>query len=99
MMNQDDLPKCSTSVGSSTGPIDQMFEHWLKYRIESGEIVDEAHTEWLKFTYFSACTDLYNLLMTTIKGDLTMRSLVTVSEAVRINVNTYLDSLPKQTLN
>ena len=83
------------------GPIDELFERWLAQQVASGSIKadDEYSTSLAKYTYYTACCDMYNITMTVIKGDHTLKALSIVSEAMRLNINSFIESLPKQPLN
>ena len=83
------------------GPIDELFENWLIQQVSAGNLKadDENTIAWAKFVYFTACCDMFNITMTVIKGDHTLKALSVVSEAMRVNINSYIETVPKQTVN
>lgn len=101
MPNQPKSPPRAEYLGSDMGPLDELFDGWLKQQIEAGNIKpdDQPAINWAKYVYYCACTEIYNTMMTVIKGYHTLKSLAVVSEAMRINIGVYMESLPRHTLN
>lgn len=101
MSNHNESQNHFTFLGSSTGPIDELFENWLnKIGAENGfDKFNETQLAWVKFVYFTASCDVYNILMTVIKGDHSLKSLQVLSEAMRLNINNYIQSLPANKSN
>jgi hypothetical protein len=83
------------------GPIDELYERWISQQIAIGAVkADELDTQaWLKFVYYTACCDMFNITMTVIKGDHTLKALAIVSEAMRVNINAYIATVPRQIVN
>ena len=101
MPNQEPLPNRSEYLGSSMGPLDELFENWLQQQEAAGNLNrnEEASLLWAKYVFFCACTEMYNTMMIVIKVDHSLKSLSIVSEAMRVNIDSYTTSLPKQSLN
>ena len=101
MPNHEQSPNRLEYLGSSMGPLDELFENWLKQQEAAGNLNrnDEASLKWAQYVFFCACTEMYNTMMIVIKGDHTLKSFSIVSEAMRVNIDNYMTTLPKVQLN
>lgn len=99
MPNQPMSPNGQAFIGTTTGPIDQMWEEWQ--RVNATEIMsnDPEQVAYIKFVFYSCCTLMYNTVMTVIRSDNSMNAFVTVSEAMRLNLTRYFDEDDKPTIN
>ena len=55
--------------------------------------MEPAQLAAMKLIYFSSATLMYNLLVTSIRSDLSLVRMSVVSEAVRLNIETYFASI------
>ena len=89
MQNQDLSLNPEVLPGTSIGPIDEL---WAQFSAPYQHLSPQQLLE-MKLVFFSASVLVYNLVTTSIRTDLTLVTMSIVSEAIRLNIETYFASI------
>lgn len=91
MGNQDPSPNGAASPGSTTGPIELMWENWLEANRAILDI-NENNVLAVKYCFYCAAVQVYNALVQSMHVDLTLKTTSVLSEAMRLDLNHYFDA-------
>ena len=89
MSNQETSPPPVTLPGTTIGPVDQLWNMFS----EPYQHMPPAQLQEMKFIFFSASVMMYNLIVTSVRTDLTLSTMSAVSEALRHNIEVYFASV------
>lgn len=89
MQNQGSSPNPEALPGTTIGPVDAL---WIEFITPYGEL-DPVQVAGMKYIFYSSAVMMYNLMTTSIRSDLTLVTMSIVSEAMRLNIETYFASI------